>query len=176
MKHLKTFESITGEDKNKIFLIDTCSFIPTLLEKIKEVDFYLADKFTAILCSHEVENVYWDITLDELVDKLNYVRGGSGNMQVGIDYIIKNKLEGRVLLFTDGVIDISISYLEYYISILIYDEYSYAMKPNINPKRKIGKECLIFYEDLESLEFYYPPRDITPEKYELKKAAQTYNL
>lgn len=171
MRYIRTFEEVNQDNqdvKNKIFLIDTSgSFAPILEKSIDKINFYLADKFTTILCSYRVDDVLNDISLDSLISMIHqrYFYAGGGDLQEGIDYIIKNKLQGDVLLFTDGMIEIDVTNLPNNIAIL-----STEFKP------KVVGDALIFMHDLESLENFYKPRDITPEQYELKKAAQKYNL
>lgn len=174
MKYLQIFESFNKNQdvKNKIFLIDTSgSFAPVLTNGIDEINFYLADEFTTILCSYKVDEIL-NVSLDSLISKIKqkYFFAGGGDLQAGIDYIIKNKLQGNVLLFTDGMIDINVKQLPNNLSILCTE--------NINPviKGNEKKEVLVFKHDLESLEHFYRPRDNSFEEYELKKAAKKYNL
>jgi predicted metal-dependent peptidase len=167
MKYLKTFESINNDFRNKIFLIDTsASFEYDLIKAIDKVNFYLADKFTSIYCGGYFA-VKSDMTLNELtVEVSKNVSGGGDNLQRGIDYIIQHKLEGPVLIFSDGYFSINIEGLENDISVLYTDT-----KPVIH-----GGECQLFKGDLES-GHYYGPRDCkSMVEYEYRKASKKYNL
>lgn len=179
MRYIRTFEKMNQNDvKNKIFLIDTSgSFLPILEKSIDNINFYLADKFTAILCSHKVDQVLNNISLNSLIPRIQHGQflSGGGDLQAGVDYIIENKLQGDVLVFTDGWIDIDVTKLPNDIAFLCTTE-----EPVINNEKFHAKDTYrgvsVFMNDLESLDHFYRPRDITPEEYELKKAAQKYNL
>lgn len=171
MRYIKTFESINNDFRNKIFLIDTsASFEYDLIKAIDKVNFYLADKFTVIYCGGYFA-VKKDTTLDDVIKDISKgISGGSDHLQKGIDYIIQNKLEGPVLIFSDGMFSIDIKNLENDLSILyIYD------KPDVN-----GGECQVFKDNLES-GGYYSPRDCNSmEEYnfmkEFGKTVRKYNL
>ena len=176
MIYLKTFENKMEDDnKNKIFLVDVSgSFIQKLNYLLDKINFYLAEKFTAIICGYEID-VYNEITLKELAQKLNNYAGGPAILQDGIEYIIKNKLEGNILLFTDGMIDLNIQNLRNPIAVLCTDQL-----PNIKnakgpvPYSYVG--CWVFMKDLESYDFYYPPRDGSMENYLLNRDSHKFGI
>jgi len=171
MRYIKLFEETNEDVKNKIFIVDTSgSFIYDLKRCITITNFYLADKFTCIFCDHEISFIDKKMTLDKLIKEIingKTIRGGGGDgMQEAINYIIDQKLKGPVLIFTDGIISIDITDLENDIAIL-----STMDKPRVR-----GGRYQLFYDDLESYEEFYKPRDITPEQFELNKMAHKYNL
>jgi hypothetical protein len=170
MRYIKLFEETNEDVKNKIFIVDISGpFLYDLKRCITITNFYLADKFTCIFCDHIIEFVDNEMTLDKLIKEVingKHLRGGGGDgMQDAIDYIIDQKLKGPVLIFTDGVISIDVTELENDIAIL-----SIADKPRVRGNYQL------FYDDLESYEEFYKPRDITPEQFELNKMAHKYNL
>ena len=170
MKDLKIYKDFNNDDiKNKIFIIDSsASFIPTLVNSIDNINFYLADKFTAIFCSHRIDGVFKNITLEELklkIKKGEMFVGGGSILEEAINYINDNNLKGDVLIFSDGYFELDISKLKNNLAIL-----STEMRPIIKGEYKS------FMNDLESFEHFYRPRDITEENYKLKKVAQQYNL
>jgi len=188
MKHIRTFEEVNHKDiyqndvKNKIFLIDSsASFVSTLKKMIDNINFYLSDKFIAILCSNQVDEVLNNISLDSLIKRIQQgkISQDGGTIQAGIDYIIKNKLQGDILLFTDGYIEIDVKKLPNDIAILCTEKEPILINNgfrNVLHAKDTYHGISVFMNDLESLDHFYRPRDITPEEYELKKAAQKYNL
>lgn len=172
MKYIKKFENLIDNDKykNKIFIIDSsASFINELTKYINSnINFYLTEEFTAILVDSVNLDIYENITLPELIRKIRKLEGGFGDgIQDAIDYIESTKMEGNILIFSDGWFHLNVSKIKNYVSVLTTDE----------SKPVITGDCAVFYKDLESLDQFYPPRDDNDiERYKLKKSAKKYNL
>lgn len=169
MKYIKKFEKVKNKNKNKILLIDMSgSFIDTIRHFNNFNNFYLSDIFTLILCDSSSVDLYKDININILLKLLlSDIKYGSGDgMQDGIDYIVKNNLDGRVLIFSDGGTSIDISKLKNDVSFL-----SMYSKPKI-----VGGNCTIFYDNLESLDNFYPPRDENIKEWEFKNNIKNFNL
>lgn len=168
MKYIKKFENLTNDNLNKFLLIDCSgSFMYDVKRILKYVNLYLSDRFTAILCTWGENIIINNVNLKELNSKIkNHALGGSDDdIQNAISYIGDKKLDGNVLVITDGYIKLDVSNIKNNISILYTES-----QPIV-----LGDPTL-FKDDLESLDQFYPPRDESFEEYELKKSAKKYNL
>ena len=172
MKYLKTFENINNEEtKNKILILDiTPSSIYGVFEVLQNVELYLSEKFTAILCWNGmeiIENVTLPVLKEKIVNRKSGLSSGGVNViQNGINYIIKNNIEGRLLIISDGFDYINIEKLKNKCSVLSTDS-----KPEFK-----GKECQFFFNNLEDENIIYEPRYDTKKDYELAEISNKFNL
>lgn len=172
-EHMKPSEDapVLSDVKNKIFIIDISgSFINELKKTIDKIDFYLSDRFAVFLCDDRIQYFMKDTNLEELIKFIKDIRyggGGGTGFQKAVDYIINNNLKGSVLVYTDGWIELDLTRLNNKLALLAFVEES---------KPKVDGDYQLFYKDLESLDHFYPPRDITYDKYILKRDSQKYNL
>jgi len=175
MRYLKNFETLNDNDpRNKIFIIDgSYSFLNILISQIDKINFYLADKFTVIIFTDIIEDVFENITLKELISKIKSFKFQVGGSDVDdvLNYITDHKIKGNTLIFSDGGFPIDITDFKNNLTFL-YTEF----KPIFKGKKYFKRKLYLFKDDLESYDFFYPPRDITPERYEINKDANKYTL
>ena len=165
MKYLKTYENNNDKFKNKILLLDASASCKFELPNLFKTNLYLSKVFTVILCSsHKIEHHKTNLkNLNLWMESFGYYTGDG--MQDGIDYIVKHKLEGPVIIFSDGMFNIHIEKLPNDISV-IYTVY---------PPVIVGGEYEVFKNKIG--EDYYIPRDCKSIKeYEAVKMSKKYNL
>jgi hypothetical protein len=170
MKYIKRFENIINTNLNSILLIDCSAFFqPDLKKVLNSVNLYLTDRFYAIFCTPG-NLIYEFMNLQELkfkIDNYHLYDIGVDDVQGGLNTIKYNKIDGNILILSDGYIKLDLSGIKNNVAILSSDA---------KPTLLNDDNCKIFYNDLESLDQFYLPRDESYEKYELKKSAKKYNL
>ena len=172
MKYLKTFENIDNENfRNEILIIDASgSFLPYISSILKNVNLYLKKRFITFFCTGFDMIKHENVTIEDVLKIAKQIRNGGGdNIQDAINYIVKEKLKGSILIISDGGNTINLKYLKNDVAYLRCIE---NFKPYILPPDK----CKLFYNNLESLDQFYPPRDITYSNYEFKVTMKNYNL
>lgn len=161
---------------NKILVVDSSgSFSWVLLDILKNVNLYLDDEFTFIYYDYIDQKTKSFITnLDELTTKsMVRLNGSNDGIVSSVKYIIDNNLRGNVVILSDGVLwrsSLDLSPIKDWVAFLVTTE-----KPESIIK---GPNHIIFKDNLESTEHYYPPRDETDgkERWEIRKTTKKFNL
>lgn len=160
--------------KNNIVLIDASASFQYEAKKIINNNLYLDDKYSIILADNDRVEIFDNIEIKNIYREFNRF-GGFDGVDLALDFINKHKIKGNLLFITDGYTTIDFSKINNLIqnlTILTID-----VSPKIkNISSKINTYFFIKKYDLEDINIYYPPRDITPERCKVNKAINKYNL